>query len=297
MKIALTSSCFVALFAGAAFAQTPEAVSPEKEAVLALDRAYETAFAKGDAGALAAFFSEDAEQTTEDGTQLRGKVEIELAIKTGLESNKGAKLEISADSVRLLAPEVAVEKGVTTFTAKDGDTTSSAYTAIYVKKDGGWKISQLTETALPPTTPRERLAELDWLVGTWSEKDGDANITSSIEWARGGNFLSRSLKVEKTGETELEGWQIIGWDAAREEIRSWTFDSEGGVSEGRWSRGGDSWLIRESGTLPDGSRTTAEQTLSRKSGDVFTWEASNRTLDGEPQPAIDRIEINRVKEN
>jgi hypothetical protein len=31
------------------------------------------------------------------------------------------------------------------------------------------------------------------------------------------------------------------------------------------------------------------------SADKVTWESNNRTLDGDPQPSIGRIEINRVK--
>jgi hypothetical protein len=33
------------------------------------------------------------------------------------------------------------------------------------------------------------------------------------------------------------------------------------------------------------------------SEDRFTWESNNRTLDGDPQPSIGRIEISRVKGN
>jgi len=297
MKITTVFAFVAAVLAGAVVAQTPEEISPEKSAVLALDRAYEAAFAKGDAAAMSAFFAEDAEQTTEDGTLLTGRVAIEKAITAGLKSNKGAKLAIALDSVRLLTPDVAVEKGASTVTGADGETSDSLYSAIYVKKDGQWKISQLTETALPPATPRERLAELDWLVGFWVEKDGDKSINSTFERASGGNFLTRNLTIKDGGETTLEGWQVIGWDAAQERIRSWTFDSEGGFSEGIWTRDGDSWLIRDSGTLPDGSRTTAEQTIRKTGADKFTWEAVNRTLDGEPQPGTARFEINRVKGN
>lgn len=296
MKI---TSAFVSVVAltGAAFAQTSESVSPEKAAVLELDRAYETAFAKGDATALAAFFAEDAEQTTEDGTLLRGRTEIEQAIRAGLKANQGAKIAISLDSVRLLAPEVAIEKGTSTVTSKSGETSASIYTAVYVKKEGKWKISQLTETALPAATPREQLDELKWLVGAWSEKDGDTTINSKVEWARGGNFLTRDMTVKRGEETTLEGWQIIGWDAAQGRIRSWTFDSEGAFSEGVWTRSGDSWLVRDSGVLPDGSRATSDQTITKSSAEKYTWEANNRTLDGDPQPSIGHFEINRVKGN
>jgi len=296
MKI---TSAFVTVvaFSGAAFAQTSESVSPEKAAVLEVDRAYEAAFAKGDATALAAFFAEDAEQTTEQGTLLRGRTEIEKSIRAGLKDNQGAKLAISLDSVRLLAPEVAIEKGTSTVTAKSGETSTSLYTAVYVKKDGKWKISQLTETAVPDATPREQLAELEWLVGAWSEKDGDTTIDSKVNWARGGNFLTRDMTVKRGDETTLEGWQIIGWDGAEGRIRSWTFDSEGAFSEGVWTRSGNSWLVRDSGVLPDGSRTTSDQTITKSSAEKYTWDANNRTLNGDLQPSIGRFEINRVKGN
>ncbi len=297
MKIPALIATIAAALASACFAQTEKDTPPEKAAVLALDREYEAAFAKGDAAALAAFFAEDAEHTTEDGSVLRGRAEIEKSIREGLKANKGAKLAIALDSVRVLAPEVVVEKGASTVTAKNGDTSSSLYTAIYVKKSGKWKISQLIETPLPPATPRERLQELAWLVGKWAEKDGDRSISSTYEWARGGNFLTRNVTVKSGEEITFEGWQIIGWDATRESIRSWTFDTGGGFGEGVWSRDGERWLVRESGTAPDGNRTTAEQTIAKVSADKFTWEANNRTLDGEPQPNIGRIEISRVKGN
>ena len=46
---------------------------------------------------------------------------------------------------------------------------------------------------------------------------------------------------------------------------------------------------------PDGSRTSADQTITKTGDDKFYWESGNRTLDGDPQPAIGRIEISRVK--
>ena len=201
-----------------------------------------------------------------------GRSEIEKAIADGLKANKGATLAIDLESVRLLAPEVAVEKGSSTVTSKDGGTSGSRYTAIYVKKDDKWKISQLTETALPPTSSRERLAELEWLVGSWAEKDGETSISSTFDWARGGNFLTRNVTVKNGDEVTLEGFQIIGWDPAREHIRSWTFDGAGGFSEGVWTRSGNCWLVRDIGTTSDGSGQTADQTIKKVSDNQFTWE-------------------------
>jgi len=148
-------------------------------------------------------------------------------------------------------------------------------------------------------TPRERLEELAWLVGEWNETDkaSDLTVHSQFVWARSGNFLTRNVTVKRAGETTLEGWQVIGWDPVESRIRSWTFDSEGGFAEGRWTRDRDRWLLRETGVAPDGTRTGSDQTLTKLGADRFAWESNNRTANGDPQPSIGRIEINRVKGN
>lgn len=288
-------------FAAACLAQAPsDQPPPEMAEVVAQARAYELAYAKGDAKALAGFFTEDAEYTGEDGRTISGREAIETALQNALKARKGGKIAIEVASVRMVAPEVLVEKGSTAVTAKDGETSGSLYTAVNVKKDGTWKISELVESPLPEVTPHEQLAELGWLVGRWEESDkaNDLTINSEFRWARGGgNFLTRNVTVQRGGETTLEGFQIIGWDPVEESIRSWTFDGEGGFAEGRWTREGDRWLLRETGVAPDGSRTGADNTFTRLGEDRFTWESNNRTLDGIPQPNIGRIEISRVKGN
>jgi uncharacterized protein (TIGR02246 family) len=279
------------------FAQAPAETSPEKAAVIANDRLYEAAYASADVEALVDFFAEDADYTTEDGRTFSGRAEIEAAIRAGLTANRGSELAINAETIRVLGPESVLEKGSTTVKAKDGETSGALYTAIHVKKNGEWKINQLIESPLPALMPRDRLAELAWLVGDWEETDktDDLSIRSVYEWARGGNFLTRSVTVERAGNVTLEGWQIIGWDPIEERIRSWTFDSEGGFAEGYFTREGSRWLLRETGVAPDGSRTGADNTITKISEDRFTWESNNRTLDGDPQPGIGRIEINLQK--
>ena len=115
---------------------------------MANDRAYEAAYAKGDAKAMAEFFAENAQYAADDGRTYDGRAAIEGSIKETLEAGKGARLAINLDSVRVLSPEVVMEKGSTTVTAKNGETSGAQYAAIYVKKDGKWKISQLIESPL-----------------------------------------------------------------------------------------------------------------------------------------------------
>ena len=298
MKAAVFLGSLVA-FASAPIVRAATEKPPEAEAVITDARAYEAAYAKGDVKALADFFAEDAEFTTEDGRTFSGRAAIEESIRAAFKENKGAKLAVNVESVRVLAPEVVLEKGSTAVTTKTGETSGALYTAIHVKKDGKWRISQLVETPLPAVTPHDRLSELAWLIGDWEEADKTTGLSvrSQYVWARGGSFITRNITVKRDGSTILEGWQIIGWDPVEERIRSWTFDGEGGFAGGLWTREGDRWLLRESGVTPEGRRTSADNTIAKLGDDRFTWESNNRTLDGEPQPGISRIEIHRVKGN
>jgi uncharacterized protein (TIGR02246 family) len=272
-------------------------VSAEMADVSASERAYEEAYAKGDVAAMAAFFTDDAEYTSDDGRNFNGKPSIEACLRDAFKVNKGARLSIDITSVKSIAPEVMIEKGMSSVVSKTGEVTGSLYTAVQVKKDGKWKISQLVETPLPEMSVGDRLAELTWLIGSWQEADKEAGVTvhSSYQWARGGSFITRSVTVKRGDDAVLEGWQIIGWDPVQGGIRSWTFDDAGGYSEGRWTREGQRWLVRESGYAPDGSRSSADQTITKTTDDRFFWQSDNRTLDGDPQPSIARIEISRQR--
>lgn len=269
------------------------------EAVAANDRAYEAAHAKGDAAALAGFFAEDAEFTSESGQVFIGREAIQGAIKAGLVNAKGSQLTIETGVVEKLADEVVLQKGSTVLIDADGTVTRALFSAIHVKNDNHWKIKHLTETPLVVRAAADKLQELAWLIGKWEEKDATAGVSVESEylWARNGKFITRNITVTRGKEVLLEGWQIIGWDPATENIRSWTFDGEGGFAEAEWSRDGNRWFCRESGTTPEGGLTTSEQTLARIGEDEVGWESNNRTLDGEPLPAIARITLKRVKGN
>jgi uncharacterized protein (TIGR02246 family) len=301
MKAILTSLSLALAMVGSGIGQepagkTPE-MSPEMAAVLANNRKYEEAYAKADVDALVAFFTEDAEYTSDDGRNFRGSDALKACLRDAFRINKGSKIAINVDSVKPLTPDVVVEKGSTIVVSKTGDEVEALYTAVHVKKDDKWRISQLIETPMPEIAPGDRLAELAWLVGDWEEADKEAGVTihSRYQWARGGGFITRNVTVKRGDDPVLEGWQIIGWDPVEESIRSWTFDDAGGFSGGFWTREGQRWLARETGYAADGSRTSADQTLTKAGDDRFFWESGNRTLDGEPQPAIGRIEIRRQK--
>ncbi len=278
-------------------AETEPAAARAKADVAASNRAYEAAYAKGDADALIEFFTEDAEFTDDEGEVYSGREEIARAIRDGLRAHRGARLAIEPLSEHLLAPEILLESGLTTVTAPDGDVSSARYSAIFVQREGEWRIRQLTEAPIPDATASDRLEELSWLVGEWRESDPEngVDVDSQVRWARGGTFLTRSVTVRRDGAVTLEGWQIIGWDPIENRIRSWTFDSQGGFAEGAWTREGQRWLVRETGVRPDGSRTSADNIMAKLSPRRISWESINRTVDGEPRPNVPEIEAQRVE--
>jgi hypothetical protein len=76
-------------------------------------------------------------------------------------------------------------------------------------------------------------------------------------WSENRQFIVRRFSVERAGDETLHGTQRIGWDPAAGRLRSWVFDSDGGVFEGRWRSEGDSWIVKTTGVLADGDRSTA----------------------------------------
>ena len=106
----------------------------------------------------------------------------------------------------------------------------------------------------------------------------------------------RTFKL-KNEEGETDGWEIVGWDPDRQEIRSWIFDCNGGFGESSWSYHGGHWLIRASNVLPDGNCSAVEAPPTKVDDDKFTWESQNRTLDGGSEPSVPKIVVHRTTPN
>ena len=256
-------------------------------------RKYEEAYNKGDAKTLAGFYSDDVDYIDQDGAEVKGRDAMERLLADNFQQNPGAKLAMTTEEIKQLTPDVKVSRGLAIVTPANGAAEATRYTAVRVRAGDHWEISQLTERKAPPPSAYSKLEVLGWLAGTWQDKSGDQTIQSKINWAGDKNFLVRTINV-KGDQSATDGWEIIGWDPVRQQIRSWIFDSNGGFGESSWVNNGEDWLIRASNVLPDGSRSTAENVLTRVDDNKFTWESQNRTLNGEPQPSLDKIEVQRM---
>jgi uncharacterized protein (TIGR02246 family) len=263
-------------------AQAPTSRPDDEKAIRSSVDAFVGAFAKGDAKAIAALFTEKGEAIGVGGEAIRGRGDLEAHYAARFESSPGDKLEASIDLIHFLTPELARQDGRTKLIPADGGPPTTAhYAATLVKTGGRWLFASIRELEDPTITPHERLRELEWLVGEWVEESGDALIDTKFAWSEDGNFLLRDFQVKVQGKTDHKGTQRIGWDPLTKQVRSWAFDSKGGFGEGHWSRRGEQWVIKSTGVRSDASTTSATQTLARLGKDRLLWTSTNRTLGGE----------------
>jgi len=265
---------------------SPDAMKAAREQTAA----YVAAFNKGDAKALAAMYAEDAQYDTEDGALIAGRPAVQKGLAKFFTQNKDAKLDVRIDSARFLTPDVLIEKGISTI----GDE-STRYVCNYVKKDGKWLISELSETTLPPRdAAAQALEDLSWMVGSWKDKTPGATVSTQVAWTKNRHFLRRSFTIAREGEDAMEGTELIGYDPEGGQIRSWLFDSEGGFGEGTWKRENNKWLITARATGPDGTTSTAQHVITFIDDKRYTWESINRQSVGEVLPNLDKIEVVRT---
>jgi uncharacterized protein (TIGR02246 family) len=256
---------------------------------------YTAAFNASDAKALAKHWLPEAVYVNPlTGSQVEGREAIAKEFEAILAELKKTKLAVDVESIRFISPGVAVENGVAKLISGDQQPKESSYTAIHVKHDGKWLLDRVTEEDLPVVLSHyEQLKELKWMIGTWVDGDDQASIKTTCEWTRNQNFITRSFTVSIKDRIDMAGMQIIGWDPAAKQIRSWVFDSDGGFAEGRWTKKDKRWFITTSGTLPDGGKACSVNVITCVDDDQFRWQSLNRTVNGELLPNIDEVVVVR----
>lgn len=202
-----------------------------------------------------------------------------------------------ADEVRVIGGDTAIVDGVTTVVSPNAEPALSAYTAIFVKQDGKWLLDTVHESDLPtPETPRQALKPLEWMVGSWQDESDAATVSSVMRWSPSQAFLIRSYDVIREDEEPFQGTQIIGWDPAVKQIRSWAFNSDGSFSEGSWSQNGAEWIVRKSETMADGKLASGTQVITQIDPDTITVQTIAKEIDGAPEPTADPVTMKRVAE-
>jgi uncharacterized protein (TIGR02246 family) len=280
-------------------AQSPKSGNPAEEAALTKNaEAFVAAFNKGDAKALAAFWTPGGDFTDQLGHTTTGRDAIEKSFAEFFGEHKGMQLRIDITGLRFVTPDVAIEDGVTSVLHPDGlPPARSRYTIVHVKKDGKWYLESVRNAPDVPPSNYQHLRALEWLIGEWVDdvQKGEA-ARISFMWADHQNFLISHFTVTIKNMAIGGGTSWLAWDPNAKAIRSWMFESGGGFGEGTWVKDGARWVHKSSATLPDGKKVTATSVVTRVDDNTLTWEVKDRTHDGKPQPDIKPVKMKRVSD-
>lgn len=270
--------------------------APAASPAAAVAQAYQEAFNAGSADKIAALHTKDAEWIDSEGQTHSGREAIRTVLAKAFAAAPGRTIEFAVEKVRPIGDNVILETGSAAVTAPDGERSVSSCTTVYEKDGDQWRIAQVTETAPQVTpTPASQLSALRWLQGNWKGENSRRPVTLKVSEAQNGNFLTINYSFGENG-AEGTSTEVIGYDAAADSIRSWTFDSEGGFSEAAWQADGTDWLLVSKSVNPDGTRGSSQlEVRPAADGQSFTVEGYNRESGGTPLPKLGPIKFTAVK--
>jgi hypothetical protein len=227
-----------------------------------------------------------------------GREAIEQQFAASFVKMKDAKLKTTVDAIRFLSPSVAVENGKAEVTVGKEKPSESTYSAIHVKRDGKWLIDRVTEEDIPDVISNyEKLKDLEWMIGSWIDADDESRVEATCRWSKNRNFIVRSFSIVVGDRLDKSGIQVIGWDPAAKQIRSWVFDSDGGIGEGVWTHKANKWFIQAKDTSADGQKTSSQNVLTVVDKDKFTWQSIDRQAGGQILPNIDEVVVVRAADS
>ncbi len=248
------------------------------------------AFESGDAERVASFWTAGGELIDFDGSVYRGRSAIAKAYRELFGTKEKRRVDIQTDSLRFPSRDTAIEDGNLEVRVGKGEPTVSRYSVLYVREDGKWLMALVREWPVETVS----LRDLEWLIGTWVAKRDDVVVHTTYEWMWNKSFIRVQFTIRQQDRT-LSGFQMIGKDVASGDLRSWTFEGEGGFGEANWSRDGKKWILESAGQLTDGTTLTATNILMPLDQDSFTWQTVKRSIGSEEVEDLPPIKVTRVK--
>ncbi|MGZ4961126.1 MAG: YybH family protein [Limisphaerales bacterium] len=273
---------------------------PREAAITKTAEAFVEAFHKGDARALADFWTTDGDYVDDTGRAFKGRDAIEKSFTAMFAANKGAQLRIDVASLKFPTQDVAVEDGTTTVTSPDGSAPMRArYTNVLLKQGDKWLLSSVREAPDSGPSNYEFLRGLGWAIGEWVD-DVPAESPAAevghldIAWAPGQNFIVATRTVDFKDDSHVHSTQWIGWDAAAKQIRSWSFQADGGFGESTWTKDSNKWIVKTQSVLADGKKVTSSNIITPVDADTLTWQARDQKANGQALPDTKEVKMKRV---
>lgn len=288
----------VAVFVSAGLVSTGYAQTESASQIESRLKDYIAAFNQHDAAMVAKFWTADAVSVDETtGSEVAGRDAIAADLANLFKENSELRLVGDVGSIRLIKPDVATVDGTTTLFVDDGDAVESQFSAVLVKTDEGWMIASSREHDIAaPANASQALESLDWLVGTWKDKTDAANVTTTFRWTPNRSFLLRSFTASFAEGDSLEGTQVIGWDAAAQQIRAWTFSSDGSFAEGVVSETDAGMMLKSTHTLATGQLGSSTKLMTRVDDNTIQVETVSETVAGIPVALAEPVTVVRVDE-
>jgi uncharacterized protein (TIGR02246 family) len=265
-----------------------------EEGIKKITAEYEKAFNAADAKAAAALWTENGEYMGDDGEVQAGREAIEKSLAKFFKENPKATVEVQIEKVRVIGRGTAHVDGLVRLKLPgDEMPEESQYTALHVLEDGAWRAASVREWVPDPAT-NVTLKSMEWLIGDWAAKGDAGEVKITYTWDENKTFINGKYTITKDGKTVSSGMQILGRNPEGG-LRSWAFDSSGITNEGLWAKDGTRWVSEVTAVLPNASEMTSLNIIVTLGPDAFTWQTTDRAVNGVPLPALPPIKVTRVK--
>lgn len=276
-------------------AQQPEAVELEIRQWL---RSYAETYNGGDAEAVAKRWKVDAVSVQEEtGERTEGRESLTNEFARFFADYPDAHLSGVLEHIKAIGNDAALVEGRVSLLLGEESATETLFTAVLEREGGEWLIASSHERDVPqPASPYDALRELEWLVGAWRDETEGARATSTVGWSPNEAFLIRSYEAEFADGESFSGTQIFGWDPMTQEIRTWTFNSDGTFGDGVVSRSGEDWMVKLNQVQIDGRLATGVTVITLLDEDTLQVQKIAESIDGEPLPVSEPIIVARAAE-
>jgi len=265
-----------------ALAQDTATRAADERAIREAGKAYLAALRQGDVKVLHECWTADGEYVDAMGEKVKARdlfAKRAEAADADTGKSKGSTA-VSTEAkgggpttIRFVSADVAVEDG--NFEVSGDRQRRGYFTAIWVKRDGRWRLDSLREAATPAASGDAALAGLDWFVGNWVSRNDGVTTHASFAWSDNRRFLLGRFSLQTPDGVAVTASQRIGWDPSSRQLKSWFFDSDGSFGEADWTSDGKQWTARSTQTSPDGTKTTSVISYARDGDDAFQWKSTD----------------------
>lgn len=267
------------------------APAADVEAIKEMAKEFAEAFNRGDAKAVAAQWTENGEYRDDAGRTLIGRAAIEKEYAAVFQQQPHVKVEVLVKSVRFPAKDLAVEQGLVRQTTSITELPSSTtYEAVHVREGGKWKIALSFEAGVG----QDRLEDLDWLLGIWTTKIKEDQVTMSFAPGANRQTITATFTRTPPGKPAVSGSMRISHDPETGHIRSWSFQDDGAHAQSIWHNDGKSWILDHTGVSADGIPVAERIVLQRAGPDVITWRSIDRAVGDQSLPDSPPMRLTRT---